>query len=128
MIRFLSFLLLTLLLPAAWSAGPAAPPGMSASELIGKRVASVDGKSLGKVEDLIVDPSGRYMPHVVLSFGGVAGAGDKWFVFPVNYLMRDENRDGLVLAAKREHISESAGFDRSNWPYRPQLARASGRR
>ena len=42
--------------------------------------------------------------------------------------MRDENLDRLVLAAEREQISEAAGFDRSNWPHRPSLARASKQR
>jgi sporulation protein YlmC with PRC-barrel domain len=133
--------LLVMLAPAVWAAGPGAPPkeaaahgaskdkttwlDMRASELIGKHVANPEGKSLGKVEDLIVDMKGGHIPHVVLSFGGVADVGDKLFVFPVNAFTRDEYRDRIVLKAEREQLAQSKGFDRSNWPFQPPLERAS---
>ena len=98
---------------------------MRASELLGKEVASPQGKALGKVEDLIVDPKGATIPHVVLSFGGIARLGDKLFVFPVNAFERDENRDRIVVDVERYQLSESRGFDRSNWPFDPPLRRAS---
>ncbi len=123
---------------AAWSAGygsggatkdPAKDRAtwldMRASELLGKEVASAHGKELGRIEDLIVDPKGATIPHVVLSFGGVAHAGDKLFVFPVNAFARDENRDRIVVDIDRYQLSESRGFDRSNWPFDPPLRRAS---
>jgi sporulation protein YlmC with PRC-barrel domain len=129
---------------SAWSAGPGAMKDapasagatkdrptwldMRASELIGKHVASPDGRSLGKVEDLIVDLKGGHIPHVVLSFGGIADLGDKLFVFPVNAFRRDENRDRLVLDAEPAQLQQSQGFDRSNWPFQPPLTRASGLR
>jgi sporulation protein YlmC with PRC-barrel domain len=130
-----------MLAPAVSAAGPGAPPkeaaahgaskdkttwlDMRASELIGKHVANPEGKSLGKVEDLIVDMKGGHIPHVVLSFGGVADVGDKLFVFPVNAFTRDEYRDRIVLKAEREQLAQSKGFDRSNWPFQPPLERAS---
>lgn len=97
---------------------------MRTSELLGKEVASTQGKALGKVEDLIVDPKGG-IPHVILSFGGMANLGDKLFVFPVNAFDRDENRDRIVVDVERYQLSESRGFDRSNWPFDPPLRRAS---
>ncbi len=97
---------------------------MRASELLGKEVASTRGKELGKVEDLIIDPKGG-IPHVILSFGGTANLGDKLFVFPVNAFERDANRDRIVIDAERYQLSESRGFDRSNWPFDPPLRRAS---
>ena len=96
---------------------------MRASELIGKRVADRQGKALGRIEDLILDPKGGRIPHVILSFGG--RVGEKLFVFPVNAFIRDENRDRIVLSAEREQLADSAGFERSNWPFQPPLTRAS---
>jgi len=127
---------------AAWAAGgPAAPPKDAAAaappkdratwnetraaELMGKHVVSPDGRSLGKIEDLIVDMKGGHVPHVVLSFGGFADIGDKLFVFPVNALARDEYRDRVVMRVERRQLDESKGFDRSNWPFQPPLERAS---
>jgi sporulation protein YlmC with PRC-barrel domain len=98
---------------------------MRTSELLGKEVTSPEGKALGKVEDLIVDPKGARIPHVVLSFGGVASLGDKLFVLPVNAFQRDENFDRIVVDIERYQLSESRGFDRSNWPFDPPLRRAS---
>lgn len=98
---------------------------MRASELIGKHVVDPDGKSLGKIEDLIVDMKGGHIPHVVLSFGGIADIDDKLFVFPVNAFARDEHRDRILIKVEREQLAESRGFDRPNWPFQPPLQRAS---
>lgn len=116
MLRIAASLLLLCLAPAAWTAGPPKDKAtwldMRASELIGKHVANPEGRSLGKVEDLVVGLKGGHIPHVVLSFGGLADLGDKRFVFPVNAFTRDEQRDRIVL-----------NVERSNWPFQPPLAR-----
>ena len=88
-------------------------------------MANPEGKSLGKIEDLIVDLKGGHIPHVVLSFGGFADLGDKLFVFPVNAFTRDEYRDRIVMKIERDQLSQSKGFDSSNWPFQPPLQRAS---
>jgi sporulation protein YlmC with PRC-barrel domain len=101
---------------------------MRASELLGKEVANLDGKALGKIEELIVDLKGGGIPHVVLSFGpfgGVAHLGEKLFVFPVNAFERDEYRDRIVVDVERDQLRESRGFDRDKWPFDAPLQRAS---
>lgn len=124
MLRTLTALLLASLLPAAWAADPAKDKAtwldMRASELIGKKVASPDGKALGEVEDLIVDTQGGHIPHVVLSY-----EDDKLFVYPVNAFTRDEYRDRIVVKVEPKQLEQSAGFDQSNWPFQPPLERAS---
>jgi hypothetical protein len=72
-----------------------------------------------------VDTKGGHIPHVVLSFGGLADVGDKLFVFPVNAFTRDEYRDRIVVNVERQQLKQSAGFERSNWPFQPPLERAS---
>jgi len=94
-------------------------PGHKAS---GERA---DGKALGEVEDAIVDTRRGAVQHVILSFGGVAGVGDKLFVFPLNAFTRDENRDRILVNVQPDQLERSPGFDRSNWPFDPPLARAS---
>ena len=141
MLKFLTLaLFLALYLPDA-AVGPAAPPqkaatdeslkdratwlDMSSRELTGKHVVSPDGKSLGEIEDLIVDLKGGHIAHVVLSFGGIADLGDKLFVFPVNAFTRDEYRDRIVLRVEPRQLRQSAGFDRAHGPFQPPLERAS---
>jgi sporulation protein YlmC with PRC-barrel domain len=113
----------------AWSADPTKDPkswlDMRTSELIGKEVASPDGKALGEVEDVIVDTRRGAVQHVILSFGGVADLGDKLFIFPANAFKRDENRERIVVNVQPEQLKQSRGFDRGNWPFDPPLARAS---
>jgi sporulation protein YlmC with PRC-barrel domain len=113
-----------LALPAA-AAEPGAPQAvkdeaswldMRASELIGKEVASPDGKALGEIEDMIVDVRRGAVQHVILSFGGVADVGDKLFVFPVNAFRRDENRERIIVNVQPEQLKGSRGFTRENWP------------
>lgn len=104
--------------PATWL-------DMRASELLGKQVANLEGKPLGKIEELVVDLKGGGIPHVVLSFGGIANLGDKLFVFPVNAFERDENRDRIVVDVERYQLRESRGFDRDQWPFEAPLQRAS---
>jgi sporulation protein YlmC with PRC-barrel domain len=122
----MSSIVLSLLLLAApaWAASPVKDKStwldMRASELIGKKVASPEGKALGEVEDLIIDTKGGHIPHVVLSF-----EDKKLFVFPVNAFKRDEYRDRIVVAVEPKQLEQSAGFERSNWPFQPPLQRAS---
>jgi sporulation protein YlmC with PRC-barrel domain len=104
--------------PASWL-------DMRTSELIGKEVASPDGKALGEIEDMIVDLRRGAVQHVILSFGGVADIGDKLFVFPLNAFKRDEYRERIVLNVQPEQLKQSRGFTREYWPFDPPLARAS---
>lgn len=96
-----------------------------ASDLAGKRVVDPKGESLGRVEDLIVDVRRGAVQYAVVSFGGVAGLGEKLYVFPLNAFTRGEHRDRLVLNAEREGLREAKGFNRDNWPFDPPLRRSS---
>jgi sporulation protein YlmC with PRC-barrel domain len=98
---------------------------MRTSELIGKEVYGRDGKSLGEVEDVIIDVRRGAVQHVILSFGGVADLGDKLYIFPANAFKRHETHERLVLEVAREQLRQSRGFDKSNWPFQPPLRRAS---
>lgn len=127
--------LVSLLMPAAWAADKDAGAGATVdkatwydirtSELIGKKVANKEGEALGEVKDLAIDVKSGRIPHVILSFGGVAGLGDKLYVFPVNAFGRDEIRDRLVLNVERDALKQARGFDQGNWPFDPPLRRAS---
>src|SRR4029453_1729042 len=48
------------------------------SQLIGAKVEDPSGKNIGKIEDVMVDSSGR-VQFGVLSFGGFLGLGEKWY-------------------------------------------------
>src|SRR6266496_6584307 len=96
-----------------------------AGELKGKRVVNPQGQALGKVEDLLIDARRNAVQYAVLSFGGIAGLGDKRYIFPLNAFTRGENRDRLVLNAEPKALREAPGFNRDNWPFAQPLRRAS---
>lgn len=68
--------------------------GYSANRLIGMDVRGSDGKSLGEVEDILVNADGKATAIVVES-GGFLGIGDKHFRIPW---------DQARLAADLEHV------------------------
>src|SRR5262245_10710910 len=51
---------------------------LKASELIGMKVEGTDGKNLGKIRDLVIDPYDGEIDYAVLDFGGFLGIGDKY--------------------------------------------------
>src|SRR5262245_33519326 len=56
-----------------------------ASALYGLPFSNANNESLGKLNDLVVDENGRIL-YGVLSYGGVAGVGDKLFAVPPDAL------------------------------------------
>ena len=52
---------------------------LKASELIGMSVQGTDGKKLGEIKDLVIDPEEGGVEYAVLEFGGFVGIGDKYF-------------------------------------------------
>lgn len=48
-----------------------------ASDLIGASVYGSQHEDIGKIEDLVLAPNSSDISYAVLSFGGIAGIGDK---------------------------------------------------
>ena len=53
-----------------------------ASELIGMKVFGTDGKNLGDIKDLVINPDDGAIDYAVLDFGGFLGIKDKYFAIP----------------------------------------------
>jgi BON domain-containing protein/PRC-barrel domain protein len=90
------------------------------SQIIGAKVEDPSGKNIGKIEDVMVDASGR-LPFAVLSFGGFMGIGDKWYVVPWNAMQieRDlESKDvkRIVMDVSKETLARAPSFTKDRWP------------
>ena len=88
------------------------------SKIIGENVKDANGKGIGKIEDLMLDDSGR-ISFAVLSFGGFLGIGDKLYAVPWNAMRFD--RDGhtlkaIVLDVTKEYLEKAPSFARDRWP------------
>ncbi|MDE3042905.1 MAG: PRC-barrel domain-containing protein [Nitrospirota bacterium] len=87
-----------------------------ASELLKMKVQGTDGKSLGSIRDLVIDPAEGDIEYAVLDFGGFAGIGDKYFAVPWDALQLDQSKKKLVLDVSKKDLKQAPGFDKKNWP------------
>ena len=51
-------------------------------DLIGTRIKNAEGKDIGEIDSLIVDPQNGRISHVVIGVGGLMGVGEKKVVVP----------------------------------------------
>jgi len=116
------------LLAAAWSQAKAPPVVWLASDLIGMKVVTQKGESVGKIEDVVVHPGGE-PSYAVLSMGGWLGMGDKLFAMPWSVLRSVEPNTAkketaeptkkdwsLVLPLEKERLKNAPGFEKKDWP------------
>jgi len=92
-----------------------------ASEVVGAEVKNLKGDKLGKVEELVLDPSSGSIEYAVISFGGFLGMGDKLFAVPFTLLKAPEVPEGSKLAyftydVDKSKMEKAPGFDKNNWP------------
>jgi len=86
------------------------------STIIGDKVVNDQGQSLGKVEDIVIDPETGSIVYAVLSFGGFLGIGDKYFAIPWGALRTQPGKENLVLSVDKERLKKAPGFDKNHWP------------
>ena len=89
---------------------------LKASELIGMSVQGTDGKKLGDIKDLVIDPEEGGVEYAVLEFGGFSGIGDKYFAVPWDALQLDQSNKKLLLDVHKRELKDAPGFDKNNWP------------
>ena len=89
---------------------------LRASELIGMTVLGNDGKKLGDIKDLVIDPEEGGIQYAVLDFGGFAGIGDKYFAVPWEALELDQVKKRVSLDVHKKDLKNAPGFDKNNWP------------
>lgn len=84
------------------------------SKLVGSTVKDAAGKNIGKIEDVIVDASGR-VESAVLSFGGIFGMGEKLYAIPWSAmrLERDEKNNVTVMLdnVKKETLDKAPRYE-----------------
>ncbi|MGE5505086.1 MAG: PRC-barrel domain-containing protein [Actinomycetota bacterium] len=75
--------------------------GFRASKIVGSSVVNDTNETIGKVDDLLVEPSNKF-PYVVLSVGGFLGVGDRLVVLPFDNLKINGNRILLPGGSKEQ--------------------------
>ncbi len=80
-----------------------------ARKLAGQAVRGIRGESLGNVKDFIIDSRSGKIEYVVVSSGGVLGAGDQLHAVPIAALKRGADKTFLI------------SMDRDQWNRTPTL-------
>ena len=89
---------------------------LKATELMKMKVEGTDGKSLGHIRDLVIDPEDGDVDYAVLDFGGIVGFGDKYFAVPWEALQLDPAKKKILLDVTKKDLKQAPGFDKNNWP------------
>lgn len=91
----------------------------ASSAIIGGRVVTPAGEDLGRIEDLVLDVESGDVEYAVLSVGGILGLGERYFAVPLAAMPLDAEAGRFVLAVDKERLEQAPGFDKANWPSRP---------
>lgn len=89
---------------------------LKASDVIGMKVESTEGKNLGKIKDLVLDPAEGDVQYAVLDFGGFLGIKDKYFIVPWQAITFTPNGKKIVLDVSKRDLKNAPGFDKNHWP------------
>jgi len=84
------------------------------SHVEGLKVRDGNGKSVGEIDQLIIDRSGR-ITYVVVGTGGVLGFGQKRYIVPWSAVHIAKGRDYARIDAAADQLkSEFAAFEPTN--------------
>jgi sporulation protein YlmC with PRC-barrel domain len=89
---------------------------LSASTIKGSSVQNLEGKNIGDIQDLMIEPATGNVAYAVLSFGGFLGIGDKYFAIPIEALNFSSTDRKITLDVSKELLENAPGFDKDNWP------------
>ncbi len=92
------------------------PSRITALTVIGDKVKNRQGVELGKIEEIVFDLTRATVSYLVLSFGGIAGIGDKFFALPLNALEFDIEQRSFFIDIDKKQLKKAGGFDKSDWP------------
>jgi putative membrane protein len=99
------------------AAQPAAAPqpaqAISLEQLLGSSVVNTKGDQVAKIEDVVLDQTGKYF--AVLSVGGFLGIGDKDVAVPLNDLQLGEDEAYLMSAATEDQLKQMPEYDKDQY-------------
>ncbi len=103
------------------STNPKVAIQVRASKLIGMNIQNTEGKSVGSINDLVVDADTGKIHYVAVTYGGFLGIGNKMFAVPFEAFQFRATRNNvndrvLVLDVTQTQLEGSTGFDDDNWP------------
>lgn len=95
-----------------------------ASQLMGANIQNNEGKSVGEINDIVLDARSGRVQYAAVSYGGFMGLGDKLFAVPFKAFQVKQNPNDpkdhddlvLILNVTPEKLKGAQGFDKDHWP------------
>jgi hypothetical protein len=89
---------------------------MQAKNLLGARVNDMDGKKIGQIEDVVIDPS-RSGQFAVVKLSGDLAVGDRHFTpIPLSALRPTSDKGVYQLTVDRSKLQSASRFNVERWP------------
>jgi sporulation protein YlmC with PRC-barrel domain len=76
-----------------------------AKKVIGTDVKDPAGKSIGKVEDILLEKQSNHIMYAVVGFGGFLGMGEKYHPLPWSVLKYDDNQGAYIVNLTKEQLA-----------------------
>jgi sporulation protein YlmC with PRC-barrel domain len=114
--------------PAAQQPAGQQPGGQvefDASAIIGSTVRDAQGKNIGKVNRLMVDPHEGRITTVVIGVGGLLGMGEKLVSMPWNAIKVGRDGDNIVLVAEQQLLEQAPSAERRERDREPAASPAT---
>lgn len=101
--------------PAPTSTLPSMTNELYASRLIGATVKNAQGESVGKIDELVIDPQEARIKAAVVSVGGVLGIGAKSVAIPWNKVTMGSGADlnDIVVAMGKEELEQAPNWQKT---------------
>ncbi|WP_395459324.1 PRC-barrel domain-containing protein [Azospirillum melinis] len=90
------------------------PRAIAADDLENAKLRSPDGKDLGSISELIIDPGTGRVAYAVVELGGFLGIGEADFAVP--WALFTPSGEGYVLNVPKDKLTNAPRFDDKNRP------------
>jgi len=89
---------------------------ITASRVIGTSVYNTEGKSIGSIEDIMLDKTSNSIMFAVIGFGGFLGIGEKYHAVPWASLDYDKHRGGYLVPFSKEQLKAAPAYSINELP------------
>jgi sporulation protein YlmC with PRC-barrel domain len=85
------------------------------SDIIGTRIKNAEGKDIGEIDRLLIDPQSGKVSHVVVGLGGFLGVGEKKVVVPWSDLKMGAAHDGkkAMITMDQARLESAPRYERT---------------
>lgn len=80
---------------------------LRAGEMIGESLRNTQDEYLGQISDVVFDPNGNQITHVLVEVGGFLGLGQDVVAVPLSALRVTDERNTYVIALTPERLEEA---------------------